>query len=43
MKDHAAELAPALWVVDTQAIEALRQGPDLTVSDEDIASIEKTF
>lgn len=43
MKDHAAELAPALWVVDTQAIEALRQGPDLTVTDEDIASIEKTF
>ena len=43
MKDHAAELAPALWVVDTQAIEALRQGPDLTVTDEDIAIIEKTF
>ena len=43
MKDHANDLAPALWVVDTQAIEALRQGPDLTVTNEDIAIIEKTF
>lgn len=43
MKDHANDLAPALWVVDTKAIEALRKGPDLIVTDEDIAIIEKTF
>lgn len=43
MKDHAHDLAPARWVIDTKAIEALRKGPNLTITDEDIASIEKTF
>lgn len=44
MKDHTKELAPALWVVDTKAIETIyKQGAPDEIKTEDIAAIEKTF
>lgn len=44
MKDHTQELAPALWVVDTKAIETIHsQGAPEEIQAEDIAAIEKTF
>ncbi|WP_293988704.1 hypothetical protein [uncultured Megasphaera sp.] len=43
MADHKEELAPALWVVDTKEIEALRQKGDVKVNDKDVADVEATF
>lgn len=44
MKDHTQELAPALWVVDTKAIEEIKKNgaPD-EIKASDLAAIEKTF